>query len=142
MANHCRKQIRDAIVTALTPMSTVASIHTSRAHPLQTDALPALLIFTHSEDCVNLNHADDDARTLTLAIEGHAQDAAVVDTLDAIAKEAEPLVVAGLPVWVKSVELKSSSIELSGEAVQTIGRIIIEFAVVYHTNPAAPDAPL
>lgn len=142
MADHCRKQIRDAIESALAGMATVQSIQTGRVHPLDSDLLPAVLIFTNEEVVEDLNKAGDGTRNLTVAIEAHTQGANVVDTLDAIAAEAEPLIFAGVPVWVKDVELTSTTVELSGEAVSPAGLIRLEFAVVYHVNPAAPDTPL
>jgi hypothetical protein len=143
MADHCRKQIRDSVALGLAGMTTVNSIHTGRVHPIEEGDLPALLIFTNEEAVEDLNKSKDGKRTLTVAIEGHAQGATVVDTLDAIAAEVEPLVFgAAVPVWVKEVELTSTTVELSGDAVSPAGLIRLEFDVIYHANPAAPDTPL
>jgi hypothetical protein len=55
----------------------------------------------------------------------------------------EPLVTgAAVPTWVKQVDLTSTTVELSGDAVTPSGLIRLEFAIDYHVNPAAPDTPL
>jgi hypothetical protein len=143
MADHCRKQIRDALVLGLAGMTTVNSIHTGRVHPIEEGDLPALLIFTNEEAVEDLNKAKDGKRTLTVTIEAHSQGDDVVDQLDAIAAEVEPLATgAAVPVWVKEVELTSTMVELSGDAVYPAGLIRLDFAYLYHANPAAPDTPL
>lgn len=143
MADHCRTQIRDAIRAYLVAnMGTVSSIQTGRVHPIDTDSLPALLIFTNEETVEDMNKGQDGSRKLVLTIEGHAIGDGLVDTLDGIAKEVEPLIFAGVPAWVKEVEINSTTVELSGEAVQPAGLIRLEFMITYHINPAAPDTPL
>jgi hypothetical protein len=142
MADHCRKQIRDALVAGFATMATVATVQTGRAIPIEAVDLPALLVFTNDETAEDYNKDTDQKRLLSVEIEGHVQGGAVVDTLDAIAAEVEPLVFSSAPVWVKEVELISTAVELSGDAVQPAGLIRLVYTVEYHVNPAAPDVPL
>ena len=52
--SHVRKQIRDAVVTALTGLSTTGSrVYKSRIYPLETGKLPGLAIYTKSEEIQN-----------------------------------------------------------------------------------------
>jgi hypothetical protein len=144
MADHCRKQIRDAVAAGLAGMLTVNSIHTGRVHPIEGGDLPAVLIFTNEEASEGLNKLGDDRRALTVALEAHAQGNDVVDRLDAIAAEIEPLikVAVAVPVWVKTVDGPTTTVELSGDAVTPAGLIRLEFEITYHVNRAAPDTPL
>lgn len=143
MADHCRKQIRDAVASGLVSMLTVQSIHTGRVHPLENDLLPALLIFTNDEAAEEINKEKDTRRNLALVLEGHAQGDGLVDTLDAIANELEPLILgSALPAWVKEISLANTTVEIAGEAVAPAGFIRLAFDILYHVNPAAPDTPL
>jgi hypothetical protein len=50
MANHLRRQIREAIGTAVTGLTTTSTrVYQSRVVPLQDTNLPALLIYTRAE---------------------------------------------------------------------------------------------
>jgi hypothetical protein len=141
MADHCRKQIRDAVAAyAAANLTTVAAVHVGRVHPL--DVLPALLVFTNEETAEDITKNGTLSRVLTLEAEGHAQADNAVDILDAIAAEVEPAVLAALPTWVKECELASTAVELSGAAETPAGLIRLEFSVTYHAKPTAPDTPL
>jgi hypothetical protein len=142
MADHCRKQIRDALKAGLDTMATVVGVFTGRSIPLEPAVLPALLLYTNEETCEDITKDLKQSRLLTVALEGHAQDDTVADILDAIAAEAEPLIFSSAPAWVKEIDLVSTSIEFSGDAVQPTGFIRLEFTISYHVNRAAPDVPL
>ncbi len=150
MADHCRKQIRDTIAAYLAAnLATVLSVEVGHVHPLANDAatLPALLIFTNEESAEDLTKATATskdrkiARALTVTMQAHATGQSVVDTLDGIAAEVEAALLAAVPAWVKEVEFKSTTVELSGEPVEPVGMMTLEYAVVYHTNMATPDTP-
>lgn len=143
MADHARKQIRDTIQTGLAAaMTTVLAVHVAPVHPLDAELLPALLIFTPDETAEDINKAGHQARNLTVAFEIHAAGAAVVDALDAVALELEPLVFSAAPAFVKEIELTGTTTELTGDPVQTAGFCRLEYNFLYHVNPAAPDIPL
>ena len=47
---HVRKQIRDAVITALTGLSTTGSnVFRSRIYPLESNKIPGLCVFSKSE---------------------------------------------------------------------------------------------
>lgn len=143
MGDHCRKQIRDALKTHLSAnMATVQTVQSGRVHPLESDPLPALLVSTPAEALDPFNKNGDQSRVLSLVMEGYATGAAAADILDAIAVEAEALVLAGVPAWVKETQLTTTTVDLSGDAVNIAGVMRLEFDIVYHANPAAPDTPL
>ena len=51
MANHVRQQIRERIGTTLTGLTTTGSnVFESRVYPLEDSKLPALIIYTKSEE--------------------------------------------------------------------------------------------
>jgi hypothetical protein len=142
MADHCRKQIRDALIAGFATMATVSTVQTGRAIPIESADLPALLVYTNDESTEAHNKIGDQSRFLAVDIEGHVQGQGVVDSLDAIAAELEPLVFFAAPAWVKEIYLLSTVVELSGDAVQPAGLIRLSYTLRYHVNRAAPDVPI
>ena len=60
MANHVRQQIRERVGTVLTGLTTTASrVFESRVYALQDSELPALLIYTKTEDSEPLVMSSD-----------------------------------------------------------------------------------
>lgn len=148
MADHCRKQIRDALQAYLAAnVTTAVSVISGRVHPIETAILPALLIYTNEETAEDIGKNSGTGqdrkieRTLTLTVEGYATGDTVIDTLDGMAAEVEPLVVAGLPAWVKETSLMETAVELTGEAQEPAGMIRLTYEVIYHANMATPDTP-
>ena len=51
MANHIRQQIREQFATQITGLTTTGSnVHQSRVYNLETGDLPAIIVYTKSED--------------------------------------------------------------------------------------------
>jgi hypothetical protein len=145
MADHVRKQIRAALTTALTGLATASTLYVGRVAPIDADNLPALVLATDAENVERGSKGGGQARTLTAEIAGHAQQTSgILDTFDAIAKEVEAAIAAAaaLAAIAKSVDLIGTEIELSGEAAQPAGLVRLTYAIVYHTNEAAPDVAL
>lgn len=140
--DHCRKQIRDALAAGFASMSTIKSIHVARSTPIEPANLPGLVLFTNNETIDSFSHNGNQLRILTITIEIQIQAATVVDILDEIAAEVEPLVFSSAPAWVKEINLVSTDIELSGDAIQQTGDMQLVFTISYEVNRAAPDAPL
>lgn len=147
MADHCRKQIRDAVQAYLAANVTAAlAVIAGRVHPVEVAILPALLIYTNEESAEDIAKATAGrdrklSRTLTMTIEAYAAGDEVVDTLDTIAAQVEPLAMAGVPAWVKEIELTGTAIELTGEATEPAGMLRLTYQVIYHANMATPDTP-
>lgn len=92
MANHVRKQLRDAVVTAVTGLATTgARVFVDREHPLDPDTeVPALLVSTPSESAVPEDIHGGIARTVTVIVTAVVKaTGAVQDTADQVAKEVE-----------------------------------------------------
>lgn len=147
MADHCRKQIRDAVQAYLAAnVTTAISVLAGRVHPAEKQILPALLIYTNAESIEDMAKATTGrdrklSRTLTMTIEALAMGDDVIDTLDAIAAQVEPLAMAAVPAWVKEIELTETAVELTGDALEPAGMLRLTYDLVYHAFMATPDTP-
>ena len=150
MANHLRRQIREAAATLLTGLATTGSnVFQNRVYPLQDGDLPALRIFTQAEsveaNTIGADPARLQERTLSLVVEGCVKDPdGFDDTADAICKEVEVAIagnntLGGLCKW---VQLTSTEIEMDGETAQPIAIVRLTFQVFYITALNAPDVAL
>lgn len=145
MADHVRKQIRDALAAALTGMATAARVYTGRVHPTETDVLPCALLFTNEETIGRGSKGGTLTRDLSAVIEGHAEAVAgLVDVLDTIAKEVEAAVAAAgdLGGLITAADLTGTEIEITGAAQKPTGLIRLEYLMTYNTSEAAPDVAL
>lgn len=147
MANHIRQQIRDAVKTALTGLSTTgANVFDSRVYELNDSELPALRIFTNGEDMqidsIGFSRLID--RRLELVIEACVkQNGAFDDTLDTILKEVEVAIAANQGAGgAKWIQLQKIEIELGGEGEKPVGLGRMTFQVPYLTALGAPDVAL
>lgn len=130
---HVRKQIRDAVKTALTGLTTTGSnVFQSRVFPFESGKLPALLIYTKSEttefDTITLPRGT--MRILEINVEAYCQGTANYDnTLDTIAVEVEEAIAADVTLGGLTKDLQTVGFEadFSGDGEQTvaIGRFTI-----------------
>lgn len=145
MADHVRKQLRDAVVTALTGLATTgANAFGARVYPLQDDELPALRIFTASEDALasTIHVPALIERAVHLVVEGVAKATADLDdTLDAIGLEVETALAPGMVLGSRTIALTYSGcgIELSGEGEKVTGSISMRFEAVLYNAANTPD---
>lgn len=145
MADHVRKQIRDALAAALTGMATASTVFVGRVHPLETDDVPAVNVMTEAEEISIDSKGGKLSRDLSAAVEGHAMAAAgLIDILDAIAKEVEAAVAAAgdLGGLVKAITLESTEVDMTGDGQQSAGFVRLVYAINYVTSEAAPDVAL
>lgn len=149
MANHLRRQIREAIATAVTGLATTGSrVFQSRVYPVQTTELPCLLIYTRSETSTPLTIHPDRVldRVLQLEIVAIAKATADLDdTLDGVCKEVETALAMPLSALSgkgKSIQLVSTEIELSGEGERPTGQAVLTYQVDYFNQENAPDVAL
>ena len=144
MADHVRKQIREALEIALNGMATASTLYISRVQPIDADDLPAAVLFTNAEESERHTKGNVLVRRLTVSVEGHAQTASGLDdTLDQIAKEIEIAIdgAGNLGGLISSSDLIGTEIEFS-EAVQPVGLIRLTYIFTYATTEAAPDVAL
>jgi hypothetical protein len=141
---HVRRQIREAVATVVTGLTTTgAKVFQSRMVP--QDDLPCLLVATNDEDLVRASVDDIFDRGLTVDITGCAKAAANVDdTLDAIALEVETAIAAAgnLGGLVKSRELEKIEVGFDDSLEQTVGKIRLQYRMPYFTTAGAPGVSL
>lgn len=149
MANHLRRQIREAVAGQITGLTTTGGrVFQSRVYPAQTTELPCLLVYTRSETAEPLTvHPDREIeRVLQLEIVAVAKaNADLDDTLDQVCKEVEialAMPVAALNGKAKSIRLTSTEIELTGEAEKPTGTATMSYEVDYFHAENAPDVAL
>lgn len=150
MADHLRRQIREAAAAAITGLATTGSrVFQSRVYPLQDSELPALLVTTNDEAVVTETspRPRTQLRELELEISGMAKATANLDdTLDAIAKEVEVALSASDQAWLagkaKWADLTAISVELSGSSEKPTGTIRLAYRVTYMSLETAPDQAL
>jgi hypothetical protein len=136
---HVRKQIRDAVVTAVTGLTTTGSnVFRSRVFPLETTKLPALCVFTKSEavafDTLHIPRSIN--RVLEIGVEAYVSGTSNYDdTLDTIAVEVEEALAADVTLGGLSKDLQATAFEADfvgdGEQTVAIGRFTVE--VQYRT---------
>ena len=135
--SHVRKQIRDAAATALTGLATTGSnVFKGRYFSIQTPKLPALLVYTTSEDAelgvMGSSRGSD--RVLALVVEAYAISKTVVeDTLDQIAVEVEEALASDITLGGLTRDLRYTGFELDANAdpEQTVATIRLSFALKY-----------
>jgi len=145
MANHIRQQIRERVATTLTGLTTTSSnVFQSRVYPLENANLPAIIIYTKSEDSepvvIGTNRLMN--RELTLAVEAYVKSVSNSDdTIDTITKEVESALAADttLDGLAKDIYLESTEITYTGEGEKPIGVCTMNFIVEYCTAQSSPD---
>ena len=151
MADHLRKQLRDAFAAAVTGLTTTGSrVYTGRTSALAADASPSLLIDMGAEDIVPEGILAGRQRTTqrTLEILARAavkQNTGYLDTLDTIALEVEHAIAANqsLGGLSKSVQLAAiDEPDLEGQAEKNIAVMALHFNVTYYATLAAPQTAL
>jgi len=136
---HVRKQIRDAIVTALTGLTTTGSnVFRSRIYPLESSKLPGLCIFTRSEavefDTLTISRSIN--RVLDVSVEAYVSATTDYDnTLDTIAVEVEEALAADVTLGGLSKDMQTTAFEVDfsgdGEQPVAVGRFTV--TVQYRT---------
>jgi len=143
---HARQQIRAAIVAALTGLTTTGS-NVFLSHPssrnLAAADLPALRVFTLSEQTDLVENASPQQRILDVAVEAVVMGISNIDDgLDTICAEVEIALAANVPAGVHALNLSSTSIEFNGEGEQPHGVARMTFVAEYYTRLGAPEVML
>lgn len=146
MANHVRQQLREAIATALTGLTTTgANVFQSRVYAMQDTGLPGLVIRTDADEVVERTIGGATrsiTRDVSVVVQGMAKATANLDdTLDTIAKEVETALAAGVTVGGKVHHLRyeRADITLAGEGEQPTGSIEMQFLCSLSNAANAPD---
>tara|TARA_R100001460_G_scaffold24860_1_gene49978 strand:+ start:355 stop:801 length:447 start_codon:yes stop_codon:yes gene_type:complete len=145
MANHVRQQIRERVGTVLTGLTTTASrVYESRVYPLQDSELPALLIYTKTEESEPLVMSSDRVmeRELSIAIECYAKaNSNFDDTIDTICKEVEEAIAVDTTLngLAKDIYIESTDIEFNADGESPVGYATLTFLTTYHVKETNPD---
>lgn len=148
MADHVREQIRDRVVTLVTGLTTTGSrVYPSRKYPLDDDLFPGLCVYTLNEEIDEEEGklSGIQFRSVDVVIEGYdALTSGLDDALDDIAKEIETALFADrfLSGKVHALDLASTEVDLSVEAVKPVGMIKLIFRARYLTAEGAPTVAL
>ena len=140
---HIRKQIRDAVLTALIHnTSAKGRVFSSRGRRLDQDELPAIVILT-PDDSVAAGDKDKRKRhdlDLWVVLAGKATDDTVQDSLDALAVEVETLISPDIPgITTHYEELARSRFEMSPEGAEDFAFLTLEFEIQYHAIAGDPE---
>lgn len=145
MANHLRRQIREAAAALVTGLTTTgARVYQSRIYPLQDAELPGLLVYTKDEtsERVTVHRPSIFQRNVELVVEGYAKALSDLDdTLDGIAQQVE-VAIAGDPGFsgkAKTTTLRSTEVEMQDGAEKPIGMVRLVYDVVYFAREDSPD---
>ncbi len=146
MANHVRKQLRDAIVTAVTGLTTTGTrVFGYRVYAIQEGTeLPALAVYITDEDAepITVHVPATIERSPTVHVRGIANaSAAVEDTLDTIAKEVETALASGVTIGSKTIRLAYQGMEVEMDAGdKPHGAIDLRFTCSLFNSANAPDS--
>jgi len=144
MADHLRKQIRAAAVTALTGLTTSEGrVYDSKYYPMQDTDLPGLRVYTNDQaieqETIVANPLE--ASILQLEVECCAKaNTSADDTLDQMAKEVQ-IALAGVQTMAgaKHVHIRSMEAERAGEGEKALGVLRLTFEVLFKSAQNAPD---
>ena len=146
--SHARQQIRDAVAAAVTGLATTgSSVHKTRMFKFEDDDLPALGVYTLSEDIErDTMKSSRQRRMLRVAVQiAVKQVSAVDDAIDDIAVEVEEALEtahAGRSgVWGKILDfaLDSATITMSGDGDTRALGMVLAYTAVYRTVEGAPE---
>ena len=152
MTTHVRQQIREAVATLVTGLTTTgANVFQMRTRPLTDANLPALMITTNDEQVVNnitVGFPNRQERTLTVSVVALVKAAASAnpdDTVDTIIKEVEAALGASTSTYTLSglarggITLDSIRIDMDDETDKPVMRATMDWQAVYYTLSNAPD---
>jgi hypothetical protein len=144
MANHLHKQIRDAVVTALTGLTTTSTrVYANRLMPLPDELSPTLLITLDEETAtpVTLHTSPIYERELRLSVAAIVKaTSALDDTLDQISKEVEVALAAGITLSGRRLDFTYTGMSFDDEqSDKPVGIKRMNFTVPFTAAANAPD---
>lgn len=144
MADHLHKQIRGAVVTALTGLTTSSTrVYANRLQPLADALSPTLLVTLDEETASPLTFHGSPIleRTLDLTVAAYAKAiTALDDTLDLMSKEVEVALSAGITVGGRNLECFYQGMSFDDEqADKPVGVKRLRFRITYTAAANAPD---
>jgi hypothetical protein len=144
VADHVAKQLRAAVISAVTGLVTTgANVFGSRVYPVRDAEIPCLLVYTPDESAEDATlETTSYQRRIAIRIEALAKaTASLEDTLDQIRKEVEIALAAGVLVggWTVDVEYRGMTSELRDDLEKPVGSADMSFEATLFTAAASPD---
>ena len=143
MANHLHRQIREAVETKLTGLTTSATrVYANRLKPMAAANLPGLKVYADDEqsEAMTIHAPYGQERTLSLVVECCAKGSTLDDTLDLMSKEVETALAAGIAIGSATLQPVYAGMEFTDElADEPVGVKRLRFAITYTAMSNAPD---
>ena len=144
MAYHLHRQIREAVETLLTGLTTTGSrVYANRLQPMADANLPGLRVYMDQEEAEGLTvHTPQvQSRKAMLVVECCAKSStALDDTLDGSSKEVEIALASGVTLSGKNVPIFYVGMEFDDDlADKPIGVKRLRFSVNFTAMSNAPD---
>lgn len=145
--SHARQQIREAVASALTGLTTTGSrVYQERTRDLRDADLPGLVITTDEEriEAETVSFPPTQMRELTVTITAVARaTSALDDTLDTMVGEVETALYASssantLTGKVKFMALEAIAVDLDDSLDKPAGRAVMTWRTVFHTTAGVP----
>lgn len=142
---HMRKQLRDAVITACTGLTTTGSkVFNHRVYPLGSNKLPGLCIYTQDESSVyqSISPPRSVHRILNVVVESYVKATSGYDnTIDQIALEVEEAIVADVTLGglAKDTKILGFTSEVSGDGEQPACVGIMRIEVTYCVAENDPE---
>lgn len=146
---HYREQIRKAVITAVTGLTTTGTrVKSAPLYNLTKNMQPTLAVWARTST-PNYEQGQMQAAPLwsvEIVIEGYVKEYAdLMDTLDDISSEVETALYgnSALNVLVNNyIECGEQSIELNTDGDEPLGKIEMIFNMYYHATEGAPDTKI
>ena len=145
MADHLYAQIRGAVVTKLTGLTTSGSrVYANRLAPLPDGSSPSLLITLDEERASGLtvHQPQMQERELSLSVAAVAKAASNVDaTLDLMSKEVETALSAGITLGARTLAVFYTGMSFEdAQADKPVGIKRMTFSIPFTAMSNAPDS--
>jgi len=143
MANHVRQQLREAIATAITGLTTTSTrVFQSRVYPIEVGQLPCLVV-TSDGDEINaqtVHHPYQQSRNTRVRVEVYARAVSDLDdTLDLVCKEVETALGNVSSGIAKDCYLLGTNLDFDSLGEKPVGRATMLFTKELWTLSNAPD---
>ena len=142
---HARDQIRDAVLAAVTGLTTTKkNAFASRVHPVNDNELPCVLVFTREETSEPITMAQPRTMqsTLTVMVEGYVKlTTGYDDKLDKISVEVIKAIYnsTSLRAVVRDIFLSNTAITLVGDVEKPVAVVSMSFQAEYQTKENDPE---
>ncbi len=144
MADHLHKQIRSAVVTKLTGLTTSGSrVYANRLQPLPDAMSPTLLVTLDEETATQATFHTNPIyeRDLRLSVSAiYKATSALDDTLDLMSKEVETALAAGITVGSRTLDVFYAGMSFDNEqSDKPVGIKRMSFSIQFTAAANAPD---